>query len=179
MVDLADLRASFDLADKEVDAYIRNAHEERLALLGVLKQPCLRLGVRPARLALDHVREERPRCAAKADEGDRARELAARARDCGEDVAELLVDVDVFAQTRDIRRDVERCGEERARVHLDGHAHGLRDDEDVAEDDRSIEKARVSSDGLQRHLGRELGRAADLEEAMFCTYFTKLWVARS
>lgn len=171
---LADLRASLDLANEEVNADVRDAHEERLALLGVLKQPCLRLCVRPARLAFDHIREERPRCAAEANERDLACELVPCARDRSKDVAELLVDVDVRAQARNIYGSVERCGEERARVHLDGHAHRLRDDENVAEDDRGVEKSRISPDGLQGHFGGELGRTADLEEAVSCTYFTEL-----
>ena len=97
-----------------------------------------------------------------------------RARDRGEDVAKLLVHIDVLAQARDVRRRVERLGEERAWVHLDGHAHGLRDDEDVAEDDGGVQEARVPPDGLQGYFGGELGRAADLEEAVFCAYFTEL-----
>lgn len=96
-----------------------------------------------------------------------------RARDRGEDVAELRVDVDVRAQAGDVRGRVQRLGEERARVHLDGHPHRLGDDEDVAEDDRGVEEACVSPNGLQRHLGGELWCAADLEEAVFCAYFTE------
>ena len=50
------------------------------------------------------------------------------------------------------------------RDHLDLQAEGLRDDEDVREDDGGVE--REPADGLQRDLGRQLRRAADLEEVV-------------
>ena len=51
------------------------------------------------------------------------------------------------------------------RDHFDLQAEGLRDDEDVREDDCGVE--REPADGLQRDLGRQRRRAADLEEVVF------------
>lgn len=88
----------------------------------------------------------------------------ARARDGGKDVAEFLVHVDALAQARDVRGRVERRGEGRRGVHEDFHAHRLRDDEDVAEDDRGVDEAQVPPYGLERDLARERRRPADLEK---------------
>ena len=87
-----------------------------------------------------------------------------RSCDGRKDVAELLVHVDVLAQAHDIGGRVKRSGERRRRVHEDLHAHGLRDHEDIAEDDGSVEQARIPSDRLERDLARKAGRAADLEK---------------
>ena len=50
------------------------------------------------------------------------------------------------------------------RDHFDLQAEGLRDDEDVREDDGGVEGE--PADGLQRDLGRQRRRAADLEEVV-------------
>ena len=47
-------------------------------------------------------------------------------------------------------------------VHREPHAHGLRDDEDVAEDDRGVDAEQVHR--LQRDLDGQLGRADHREE---------------
>ena len=170
------LRAGLDLADEEVDADVGDAVEERLGLGGVLEEPRLALLERLRAAALDHVREERPGRAAEADEGHLARERGARARDRGVDVPELLVDVDVLGEALDVRGRDERVGEVRARVHLHLHAHRLRDDEDVGEDDRGVDEPGEPPDRLEGDLHRELGRAADLEEAVFCAHREELCV---
>jgi len=48
--------------------------------------------------------------------------------------------------------------------HLHNHAHGLRDHQDVGEDDGGIKKAGVALNGLQGQGGRDLGVSAALEE---------------
>ena len=158
------LGACVDLSDEEVDADVCDAREELLALLRVLEQPRLGLLERFGPASLYHVREQRPRRATEPDERDRAREPVPRSCDGREDVAELLVHVNVLAQARDIRGRVERGGERRRWVHEDLHAHGLRDHEDVAEDDGGVEQARIPPDRLERDLAREGRRAADLEK---------------
>jgi hypothetical protein len=61
---------------------------------------------------------------------------------------------------------LERLGEVRALLvdHLDDHAHGLRDDEDVGEDDGRVDEALVPLDGLEGERRGHLGIAAALEE---------------
>ena len=44
------------------------------------------------------------------------------------------------------------------------HAYRLQDDEDVTEDDRGINEAKVSPYRPERDLARKLGRPADLEK---------------
>lgn len=48
--------------------------------------------------------------------------------------------------------------------HLDGHAHGLRDDEDVGEDDGGIDEAGIAADGLESDFRGDFGIAAAFEE---------------
>ena len=153
-----------DLADEKIDADVRDAGEKGLALLRILEQPSLGLLERLGPTPFDHVREQGPRCAAKADERNLAAEPMARASDGGKDVVELFVYVDVLAQTRDVFGRIERRGEGRRGVHKDLHAHRLRDDEDVTKDDRGVDEAKVSPYGLERDLTRKRGRPADLEK---------------
>ena len=153
-----------DLADEKIDADVRDAGEKSLALLRILEQPSLGLLERLGPAPFDHVREQGPRCAAKADERNLAAEPMARASDGGKDVVELFVYVDVLAQARDVLGRIERGGEGRCGVHEDLHAHCLRDDEDVAKDDRGVDEAKVSPYRLERDLTRKRGRPADLEK---------------
>ena len=50
--------------------------------------------------------------------------------------------------------------------HLHRHAHGLRDDEDVAEDDGGVDEVGVAVDRLEGQGGRDLRRAAAGEEVV-------------
>ena len=50
--------------------------------------------------------------------------------------------------------------------HLHRHAHGLRDDEDVAEDDGGVDEVGVAVDRLEGQGGRNLRRAAAGEEVV-------------
>lgn len=152
------------MANKEVDADVRDAGEKSLTLLRILEQPSLGLLERLGPTPFDHVREQGPRCAAKPDERNLAAEPMARASDGGKDVAELFAYVDVLTQTRDVLGRIERRGEEWCGVHEDLHAHRLWDDEDVTKDDRGVDEAKVSPYRLERDLARKRGRPADLEK---------------
>ena len=163
------LSACVDLADEEVDADVCDTCKELLGLLRMLEQPRLGLLERFGPASFHHVREQRPRRAAEPDKRDLAGEPVPRSCDGSKDVAELLVHVDVLAQARDIRRRVERGGERRRGIHEDLHAHGLRDDKDVAEDDGGVEQARIPPDWLERDFAREGWRAADLKKLVLRT----------
>jgi hypothetical protein len=121
------------LADEVVDANICDTREKHLTLLRILEQPSFGLLECLGSTALDHIPEQGPRRATEANKRDLATEPMPGARDGVKDVAEFLVHVDVLAKTCDVCGRVERSGEERRRVHENLHAHGLRDDEDVAE----------------------------------------------
>jgi hypothetical protein len=172
------LSTGIDLADKVVDADVCDAREERLALLRILEQPSFGLLERLGSTALDHVREQGPRCATEANKWDLATESVPGARDGVKDVAEFLVHVDVLAKTHDICGRVERGGEERCRVHDDLHAHGLRDNEDVAEYYRRVDEAWIPPDWLERDLARKRGCPADLKKLMLSPDSAELCIFR-
>ena len=140
----------------------------------MLEQPRLGLLERFGPASFNHVREQRPRRAAEPDERKLAGKPVPRSCNGSKDVAELLVHVDVLAQARDIRRRVEWGGKRRRRVHEDLQAHGLRDDKDVAEDDGSVEQARIPSNWLERDFAREGWRAADLKKLVLGTNCAEL-----
>ena len=50
--------------------------------------------------------------------------------------------------------------------HLDRHAHGLRNDEDVAEDNGGVDEAGIAVDGLQGQGRCDFGRAAAGEKVV-------------
>ena len=57
---------------------------------------------------------------------------------------------------------------------MDLHTYRLQDDEDVTEDDRGTNEAKVSPYRPERDLARKLGRPADLEKLMFSPDSTEL-----
>ena len=97
-------------------------------------------------------------------EQDLAAEPMVHASSGSKDVVELFVYVDVLMQTCDVLGRIERRGEGQCRVHVDLHVYCLRDNEDVIEDDRGVDEAKVSPYRLERDLARKLGRLADLEK---------------
>ena len=121
---------------------------------------------RLAGAAFDHVRHERPRGATKADEGDAPGETGAREGDGVVHVLQPVADT-VCVQLCHVCGDVERLREDGAGVHEDLHAEGLRDDEDVGEDDGGINQAWIMIDGLEGDLCRELWVLAELEKVVF------------
>ena len=157
------------MADEKVDAYVCDAIKERLALLRILEQPRFGLleGLGPT--SLNHVREERPRRAAESDEWDLTAEPVPRTRDSSKDILKFLLHVDVLAQARDVCRRIERSGEGGGGIHEDLHAHGLRHDENVAEDDGGVDEARVPPYRLKRDLARKRRRPTYLKKLVLCT----------
>jgi hypothetical protein len=111
-----------------------------------------------------NIREQGPRCAAKANKRDLATEPMPGACDGGKDVAEILVHIDVLTKAYDICGRVERSGEEWCRVHDNLHAHSLRDDEDVAEDYGCVDEALITPDWLKRDLACKRRSPADLKK---------------
>ena len=164
------------MADKVVNADICDTREKRLTLLRILEQPSFGLLERLGSTALDHIREQSPRCAAEADKWDLATEPMSGACDGVKDVAEFLVYVDVLAKTHDICGRVERSGEGRCRVHDNLQAHGLRDNEDVTEDDRCVDETCIPPDGLERDLARKRRCPADVKKLMLSPDSTELCI---
>ena len=163
------LCSRLDLQGQVLDAQVGDLGQQRPGLVGVLIDPGLALGEELGAAALDHVAEEGPGGAAEADERDAAGELAARDGDGLVDVAELPGDVDVARQqlaVLGVGRGGQRVREGRALLvhHLDLHAHGLRDDQDVREDDGGVQQPGVALDGLQGQRRGHLRVAAALEE---------------
>ena len=94
--------------------------------------------------------------------------------DGGKHVAEILVHIDVLTKTYDICGRVERCGEEWCRVHDNLHAHGLRDNEDVAEDYRCVDETLIPPDRLKRDLACKRRSLADLKKLVLSPESAKL-----
>ena len=167
--DLDQLGTGLDLQGQVLDADLGNLLEEGLGGLGILVDPRLALLVRLGAAALGHVAEQGPGGAAEADEGDAPLELLAGHGDGLVDVVELGGDVDLLLHdlfVLAVVRAAQGLREVRAELvdHLDHHAHGLRDDEDVGEDDGGVDQAGEALNGLQGQGGGDLGVAAALEE---------------
>ena len=114
----------------------------------------------------DHVRRERPRRAAEADERHLAGELLLDQPHGVEHVAQLLLRIG-HVQAFRILGPAQRLRELRTVVVQDEvHPHRLGDHQDVAEEDGSVDAEDV--DRLQRHLGCEVGRLAKGEEGDLC-----------
>lgn len=145
------LCAGFYLANQEIYACGRDELEECLGLIGVLEKPCLRFLECLARASLDHVRHERPRGTAKADERNATSEAFACEGDGVVDVLEPFR-YTICLQSLNVFRAIERFSEDGARFHEHLHAHGLGDDEDIREDDGSINKVWITIDRLQGDL---------------------------
>lgn len=163
------LGAGLDLQGEILDAELGDLLKQGLGLLGVGVDPRLDLLEDLAAAALDHVAKQGPRGAAEAKQRHATLQLLAGQGDGLVDVVELLGDVDVALHDLGVLavgRGAQGVGEVRALLvdHLDGHAHGLGDDEDVGEDDGSVEEAGIALDGLQGQGGGDLGVAAALEE---------------
>lgn len=163
------LSSSLDLKGQMVYADISNLGQQLLRLLRVLVDPRLGLRKQLRAAALDHVAEERPGRAAEANQRHPAGQLLPRQRNRLVDVVELGGDVDRAAEhllVLPVGRALQRVGEMGSLLvhHLDLHAHGLRDDQDVGEDDGGVQQACESLDGLQRQRRGNLGISAAFEE---------------
>ena len=152
-------------------AELGNSLKQRFRLVRVSKDPCLDPDEQLAAAALDHVTKQSPRRPAEANQWHPASELSPRKSDGLVHVVQRLGHFDRavhdFAVLRVLWR-LQRIGKVGALLvhHDDLHAHGLRDDQDVGEDDGGVEKALIAVDGLQRERRRDLGRPAALEEVM-------------
>lgn len=149
------LSTGLHLKSQVVYTDISNLGQKLLRLLRVLVYPRLGLGEKLGAAALDHVAEERPRSAAETNQGNPAGQLLPRQGDCLVDVVELGGHVHLSAEhllVLPVRGALQRVGEVRPLLvhHLHLHAHGLRDDEDVGEDDGGVQQALEALDGLQR-----------------------------
>lgn len=172
----AHLSTGVNLANKEVDADVCDASKKRFTLLRILEQPSFGLLERLGPTALNHIREQGPRCSAKANKRDFTTKPMPGACDGCIYVAEFLVHIDVLAKTRDIRGGVERSGEEWCRVHENLHSHGLRYNEDVTEDYRRIDEAQIPPDWLEGDLARKRRRPADLKKLVLSPDSAELWL---
>ena len=172
---LAHLGTGLYLSDEKVGADVRDARQERFGLVRILEEPrlCFLQGLAAA--TLDHVREQRPRGTAEADQRHLAVQCFSRHRDGLKDVAQLFVHVHLGAQLRDVVGRVQRVGERGPRVHEDLHAQCLGDDEDVAEDDRCIDETGVAADGLDGDFCGQRGGTTDLEEFVVQTHFPEFY----
>jgi len=168
------LSSCLDLTNKIVNAHVRDTHKKSFRLRRPSEQPgfCLLEGLTTP--SLNHVGKQSPWCPREADERDFAIKGLARSCDRLEDIPELFVHIDILTQLCYVRRLVERLGKGWTRIHQDFHAHSLWNNENIREDNCSVEQATVSSNWLHCDLRCEFGCPADLKEFMLRAQRTKL-----
>jgi hypothetical protein len=194
-----------NLSDQKIDTDIGNTLQESMTLLGVLKDPLLGLGQGLASTSLNHVglqllyKEKAVRDIAKAfcptpqlgshayhegpggtDESNQGHTSIEGMTGHGngvKNVLQLLVHIHslvqlghIFGQDQGFREMGALSGN-----HLNLHAQGLRDDQDIGKDDGGIQETIVAINGLQGHLGGQLGSAADPEKVILHTLSTELY----
>src|SRR5262249_20543446 len=111
----------------------------------------------------DQVRRERERCPREADERDLGTKRGARPAHGLVDEGERLGLE--LAKAVDVRGGAQRAVDHRAvaRGELEPDAHRLEHEQDVGEEDRGVDAE--LPDGVDRHLGRGIGRLTQLEKA--------------
>ena len=152
-----------------LDTDISDLSQELLGLLGILVDPCLDLREQLGTSALDHVTEQCPGSSTEAYQGHLALELLACQCDSIINVAQLSSDVDVLGENLAVLSVIgalERVREVRALLvdHLNSHAHGLRNNEDIREDDGGIDEACEAADRLEGDFCCNFGVAAAFEK---------------
>jgi hypothetical protein len=154
-----------DLPNEEIRAHIRDPSEQSLALLWILVQPSLALFERLAPAAFDHVRHQSPRRSTEPDERYPPIQSFPGKSHRLKHVSQLLLDIDGVPQSGEVARINERLGQHRSLggFHEHRHPQGLGHDEDVAEDDGSVER-RVSVNRLESELRGNRRRLAAFEE---------------
>jgi hypothetical protein len=165
------LSTSTDLQGKVFNTELSNLLKQLLALFGVLEDPCLDLLEHLGATSLNHVTEQGPGSATEAVQRHTAIELLSGHSDGLVNVIQGLLDVDFSFHDFLVLLVVgghERVGEMGALLvnHDDLHAHGLRNDEDVGEDDGAIDEAGVTINRLQSQGRGNLGRTTALEEVV-------------
>ncbi len=151
-----------DLRRQMLDRGVRDLVDEIAEPVGIGKGPALRMREIAARAAFDHVGRDRPRASGKADERDLARQRRLDAAhgvvDRGEPLrrAEAL---EPFGGSARAHRLEHRA---LAVAKRDRLAERMRHHQYVREQDRRIHAE--AADRLQRRLGGELGREAEIEE---------------
>jgi hypothetical protein len=165
------LSTSTDLQGKVFDTELGNLLEQLLALFGVLEDPSLDLLEHLGATSLDHVTEQGPGSATEAVQRHAATELLSGHCDGLVNVIQRLLDVDFSFHDFLVLLVVgghERVGEVRSFLvdHDDLHTHGLRNDEDVGEDDGAINETFVTINRLQSQGRGNLGRTTALEEVV-------------
>ena len=160
-----------DLQGKVFNTELCDLLKQLLALLGVLENPGLDLLEHLGTTSLNHVTEQGPGSATEAVQRHAAIELLSGHSDGLVNVVQSLLDIDVsfhYLLVLLVVRRHEGVGEMGALLvdHNDLHAHGLRNDEDVGEDNGAINEAGVTINGLQGQSRGNLGRATALEEVV-------------
>ena len=155
------LRTGFDLARQIIDGDGDDPVDQRLESSGIAIRQPPRLTLILAAAAGDHIGGDSPRRSGKADQRRRRRQ-------CGTNPTNRLVDRREPLELRDqpVQPPVgERRDEPRpfADAEAQIHAHRVRHDQDVREEDRGVEAEAL--DRLQRDLGRGFAVVNQFEKA--------------
>lgn len=161
------------------DTNISDLGQKLLCLLGVLVDPCLDLCKQLGASSLDHITEQRPGSTTESNQGHLTIELLACQCDGIINVAELNSNIDILGENLAVLSVIgtlERFGEVWALLvnHLDSHAHGLWDDQNIGKDYGSIYEACESADGLKGNFCCNFGVTAAFEKVSVALGFVVL-----
>ena len=161
---LHDIGARSHLSGKVVDGNLDQQVDQPLKSIGVAVGPAPCVGLVGRALPAHHVGRHRPRRAAKSDEGSVMVEFLSDLGDRLENAAELGPSCRSGSSAQDrraLRMGSSRGPSPSTNSTFCPSASGTT--QDVGEQNRRIET--VAPDRLQRHLGRHLGRVAQVEKA--------------
>lgn len=162
-----------DLTDQVIHTHVRDAIQKCLGFFRISEEPCFGLLQQLAPSTLDHICHQCPWRTYKTNKWHLAVERMSGLCDSLVDVAKFLVHVYMLLEPFNVLGRVERVGKGRGGIHLNDKTHGLRDDEDVRENDRSIEKTGVSPDRLHGDLRSQPRSATDLKEFVRFAHFAE------
>jgi len=168
---MTNLSTGNDLQGKVFDTKLGDLLQQLLALLRVLEDPSLDLLEHLGTTTFDHVAEQSPGSTAEAVERYATVELLSGQGDGLVYVVQSLLDINV--SFHDFLVLLVVGGHQGVREmgtllvdHDDFHTHGLRDDEDVREDDGAINESSKAIDRLESQGRGDFGRATALEEVV-------------
>lgn len=148
---------------------VGNSVQQCLRLLGVFVDPSLAVLEQLRATTLNHVAEQSPWSATETNQRNSASQLLSRQSNSLVHVTQFLSDVNRAVHHLAVLLvlwGAQRVGEVRslALEHLNYHAHGLGDDEDIGEDNGSVDETSKAIDWLEGQGRGNLGIAAAFEK---------------
>lgn len=165
------LCACFNLEREIFDTDFGDLLQQVLACLWISIDPCFRFDEQLAATTFHHVTEQGPWRSAEADQWDPPLELMPCQSNSLVDIIQLPGNIDLFLHHSFVLAicwRLERLWEMWSLLvnHLNGHAHGLRDDKNVGENDGGVNETSEALDRLQGQRRRYFWRSTAFEEVV-------------